>query len=1470
MKQVLFLFLLLTFLSEGVAQNNKFNPAKNTSRKYTDNHGKMMSGSSSNCSTCPEVFITNGGFEQVPFTFPGVEFFDESLITDWNTTASNNLIEIWRTGFNGVPAIEGEFFAELNATEAATLYLEVCTDPFSTINWSIWHRGRFGVDVAEVRIGASLASLVTQSTLTTGLSWANYTGVYTVPAGQTSTIIAFTAVSTATGNNSAGNFIDDFQMILSNPPEFIVSCEEFAPPSAPLSSDGIINFIISQGPVGPYTITYDNGAGISGTQTGNIGDNFITNLPAGTYTITVTNINGCNATCEITLIGQECLLDLSTLLTPPTCNGVKDGSVTIVVNNGDGNYTYDWSENLFDGMNTATGLDGGQTISVTVTDGQMCSAETTVTINETLAINIACSVIVEPTTPLASDGIINFFITQGPVGPYTIVYDNGTGISGTLAGNIGDNFITNLPAGTYTVVITNINGCSATCDITLIGQECLLDLSTVITPPTCNGDNDAEVIIAVNNGDENYTYDWSENQFDGSPSATGLTGGQTISVTVTDGQMCSAETTVTINETLPIGITCAVNANPSSPLGSNGSINVNITSGQNPPLNISYNNNAGTSGTQAANAGSNMINNLPTGTYNLIVSNSKGCRDSCEVTLTAQACTFILSTNVSPPSCSGFNNASVNITPSNGNGPYSFDWSINAFDGLNTATGLSGGQTISVIVTDSLGCKAIDTVTIVAIPSIEIACSINAQPSGPQASDGSINLNIIAAPNPPINITYTNNAGTSGVLVANSGVNDINNLPTGTYTFTATNVNGCSTSCIVTLLADTCTFSLDISTTNETCAGSKDGYAIVTPLGGTPSYTYLWSNQSTFNEATNLSAGIYTVTVIDMNGCSGSSTFNINSTSAIISNFTTSICSDDSIYVNGVVFHKDKKTGQVTFTAASVNGCDSIVNVSINVYPESISKIDLNLCANETVSIADKIFNIDNPKGTVILPSASIDGCDSTVFVDLLFYPVSIGKLDTILCSDRSLTVGNQIFDKNSTDGTVILVGAGSNGCDSTVVVNTLYHPPLFAIMGHDTSVCKSQSQIVTLTLAPGNTYDFTIDFSNGEQLKEKGINSEIYFIPVNIDSQDISILLSSITASSGCSVNVIDDKTIIQFGKTQINLIANGDGDLVLDCTNSNNGTIEVQTLNSIGPFVFTWSNGATVQKIENLEPGTYQVSVLDGNGCKATQAITLSSPKPISVEAQGESKGCYDNYEGTITIDTIHGGVEPYEFSFNGTTFNDLSNNQLIKNGVVPGINKVYIRDKNGCEKIIAVDLPVIQELLMDLGYDQTISLGDSVLFNPELNFIPVSWTWNTQKGMSQLDTFITYVAPFETTNYLLTVKDANGCTVEDRVTIFVDDDVNVFIPNIFSPNNDGINDILTIYSGAGVLLIDQFHIFDRWGSLMFSRRFFNPNDLTQGWDGRFNGKDLNPGVFVYYAKIKLFNGETKVVSGDVTIVN
>jgi gliding motility-associated-like protein len=210
----------------------------------------------------------------------------------------------------------------------------------------------------------------------------------------------------------------------------------------------------------------------------------------------------------------------------------------------------------------------------------------------------------------------------------------------------------------------------------------------------------------------------------------------------------------------------------------------------------------------------------------------------------------------------------------------------------------------------------------------------------------------------------------------------------------------------------------------------------------------------------------------------------------------------------------------------------------------------------------------------------------------------------------------------------------------------------------------------------------------------------------------------------------------------------------------------------------------------------------------------------------------------------------------------------------GLTSGTFTIRVEDASGCEtsETIVVNSPPPFEV--ELGNTQIIALGDStnlkVLVNVPLDSIQ-SVVWGAPLDTTDCTTCLEYtVAPFITTTYSVTVVTTTGCTDADQVTVFVDRRRYLYVPNAFSPNGDGDNDILEIFAKPNTVKnIKTMQIFNRWGEALYQLDNFQPNNPTIGWNGNFRGEPMNPGVFAWMLEVEFIDGVTEVFTGDVTIV-
>ena len=196
----------------------------------------------------------------------------------------------------------------------------------------------------------------------------------------------------------------------------------------------------------------------------------------------------------------------------------------------------------------------------------------------------------------------------------------------------------------------------------------------------------------------------------------------------------------------------------------------------------------------------------------------------------------------------------------------------------------------------------------------------------------------------------------------------------------------------------------------------------------------------------------------------------------------------------------------------------------------------------------------------------------------------------------------------------------------------------------------------------------------------------------------------------------------------------------------------------------------------------------------------------------------------------------------------------NQTTSGTYVDTYTSIY-----GCDSLVTTNLTVHPLPLAFAGNDTTVGYNSTITLNGSGG---TTYTWSPSTGLSCSNCANPSVTITGETTFYLTVTDANGCSSTDQVTIFMDDSFVFFVPNIFSPNGDNENDVFYV-RGQGFKSI-SINIFNRWG-----QKVFESDDVNNGWDGTFNGQEMNTGVFVYYINLELFNGEKIQKQGNITLV-
>lgn len=312
-------------------------------------------------------------------------------------------------------------------------------------------------------------------------------------------------------------------------------------------------------------------------------------------------------------------------------------------------------------------------------------------------------------------------------------------------------------------------------------------------------------------------------------------------------------------------------------------------------------------------------------------------------------------------------------------------------------------------------------------------------------------------------------------------------------------------------------------------------------------------------------------------------------------------------------------------------------------------------------------------------------------------------------------------------------------------------------------------------------------------------------------------------------------------------------------------------------GNYDIEWTTGGEIisneQAIDVTEPGTYTVTVRDQLtscvGVSVTEVLRAPFVSDISLTLIPPT--CYQDRDGIILIDSVTGGTPPYRFRLDDGEFT--GNTELIL--LTAGDYELMVIDANGCTFKTSANLIQPIQVTADLGDDLTgdtgISLGESALAEVQtsvLDSASVVWTINEEV---QPDTLFFIDSIYRESVYLTaTVFDKNGCFAVDTIYINVEQINPVFAPNAFSPNDDGNNDIWSLYGDSSVEIFNFVRVYDRWGNMVYeSEEPFLPNDNSIGWDGRHRGQRAPTGIYVYALEVLYIDGRTERMTGDVLLV-
>ena len=618
-------------------------------------------------------------------------------------------------------------------------------------------------------------------------------------------------------------------------------------------------------------------------------------------------------------------------------------------------------------------------------------------------------------------------------------------------------------------------------------------------------------------------------------------------------------------------------------------------------------------------------------------------------------------------------------------------------------------------------------------------------------------------------------------------------------------------------------------------------------------------------------AGNFTpmVTVTDSYGCSNSFTslqqVFVTSPKAIFSSADTLTC------VSKNVTFANSSTGiGLSYAWTFGDATSSTVTNPVKIYAADgdytvqLIATDVNGCKDTATKV--NYIKVHTVKAAFTV-NDSISSCSpfEVIFTNTSLYSTSA----TWIFGDGTTSTLAQPTHYYSTPGTYIarLAVAGPGGCIDTINKTIILYPSTTTLTYSPLTGCSPLS--VTFHVSTPGPVKYLWDLNDGNTIASTDSNLIYnYLLPGKFLPKVI------LEDQTGCQIPVTGIDTIY-VTKSYVDFAASDsllcDGGIInfTDSTITNGVNIS-----------YNWSFGdggtSTAKNPSHnyTAPGFYTVRLIvtTANGCSDT-AIKTNLIKIVAspvIAITGNVPICLQNrltFKGVI-VQPDTSAIKWFWNFGNGTT--SIVQNPLPQRYDTAGNYplRLIVTNSSGCADTVDQTVIIYPLPLINAGSDKIIGVGASIAINPTGSVV-VDYLWTPATQLSCTNCYNTIAAPKNTTTYTIKVTDGNGCVSTDNVTIIVIcNDKNVFIPNTFSPNNDGVNEWF-YPRGTGLFKIQSMRIFNRWGQMVFQRVNLFPNDPTAGWNGRYNGKLQTTDVYTYIIEIICENSDILTYKGNITLI-
>ncbi len=579
---------------------------------------------------------------------------------------------------------------------------------------------------------------------------------------------------------------------------------------------------------------------------------------------------------------------------------------------------------------------------------------------------------------------------------------------------------------------------------------------------------------------------------------------------------------------------------------------------------------------------------------------------------------------------------------------------------------------------------------------------------------------------------------------------------------------------------------------------------------------------------------------------------------------------------------------QGTFTYAPLEGC-SPLQVNFRATSQARSSFVWDFSDGTTIATTDSVIS-----HTYTIPGIYVP---KMILKDLNGCSVAITGLDTIkvngvlagFSADTLLGCDNRTiqFTNESLSNQLITAYEWDFGDGQTsTAVNPahyyaapgLYYPKLKAISSSGCQDIYSAPVPVKIVLSPKIS---ATQSANGCAPLVMNFNGNL----INADTSQINWAWTYSNGTTGTGM-VSPALTFTNAGVYNYTLLAtNSSG-----CTDAVTGSFEVygipvvsagpdffvcqnsgRSLTATGASSYTWSPAIGLSCANCASPTatpdsvrTYVVTGTTLQGCRSTDTVTVSVVYPFYMSASSGDTLCVGRSTGLLA-----GGAATYSWS-PSAGLNVTSGPSVIAKPIVTTLYRVIGQDGKNCFSDTAYyPIQVYPIPTVKLRADTTMNVGSTIILTPQVSPDVTNVVWQNPIGLVQSNYPSITVRPTGQTQYNVTVSNAGGCTSRSSMNIFVTcNGSNVFIPNTFSPNADGANDVFYV-RGTGLFNVKQLKIFNRWGEQVFSRTSVNANDPSAGWDGTYKGQRLGDDVYVYMIEVQCENNTSLFYKGNVTLI-